>query len=91
MKVRTLCERDSREHKLVVTKWKFTSTGNNHPTISAQHATQYLCEKCFSLFDHQDIADYYLEFVGLNKNCETSSESSCQDENEDDCKKPLNK
>lgn len=91
-KIQTMCERDSKEHRLIVTKWKYGITNTaQYAVATSQHATQYICEKCFTLFDHQDIEDYYLAIVNPCMRFETSEESISQDDNEDDCMIPQNK
>ena len=43
-------------HSLFATKHKVSPT--------AQHATQYVCENCFRLFDHKEIGGYHTAHHG---------------------------
>lgn len=44
-------------HSLVVVKWKYTDNGKCN---TAKHATQLVCEKCFKLFDFQEMSDFHM-------------------------------
>lgn len=55
------CANELDQHSLIPVSWEVSPY--------SKHVGQLLCEKCFRLFDHQEIADFHMAHHG--KRCET--------------------
>ena len=62
------CGNSGGDHSLIVAGWIITP--------KSKVAAHYLCEKCFKLFDHQEIASFHTEHHKIDS--ETSLVGSVQ-------------